>query len=238
MEALAAEYGVRYFTRKGRPAWNSPVRRSRPRPRRKRQRLARPRRHAATSTTTSSSSSTSTIIRPRNTSTARSATSTIPRWRGCRRRAWAATSSWTARGLAEQDLVLQGPLQMGFYGHSRTPFIIGSHTVPDRGGAGHRRLPADPRRGPPGRSCSPPPGTPACTCPRSSPPARSRRLRDLSRPAVRVGVLDGADLPAAHAAPGAPVHARAGVPVPHGPGLVHAGRCRSPCCGCCRSWRC
>ena len=36
--------------------------------------------------------------------------------------------SWTARGLAEQDLVLQGPLQMGFYGHSRTPFIIGSHT--------------------------------------------------------------------------------------------------------------
>lgn len=36
---------------------------------------------------------------------------------------------WTARGLAEQDLVLQGPLQMGFYGHSRTPFIIGSHTA-------------------------------------------------------------------------------------------------------------
>jgi cellulose synthase (UDP-forming) len=36
--------------------------------------------------------------------------------------------SWTARGLAEQDLVLQGPLQMGFYGSSRTPFIIGSHT--------------------------------------------------------------------------------------------------------------
>ncbi len=36
---------------------------------------------------------------------------------------------WTARGLAEQDLALQGPLQMGFYGHSRTPFIIGSHTT-------------------------------------------------------------------------------------------------------------
>jgi cellulose synthase (UDP-forming) len=35
---------------------------------------------------------------------------------------------WTARGLTEQDLLLQGPLQMGFYGHSRTPFIIGSHT--------------------------------------------------------------------------------------------------------------
>lgn len=36
---------------------------------------------------------------------------------------------WTARGLAEQDLVLQGPLQMGFFGHSQTPFIIGSHTT-------------------------------------------------------------------------------------------------------------
>jgi cellulose synthase (UDP-forming) len=35
---------------------------------------------------------------------------------------------WTARGLAEQDLVMQGPLQMGFYGSTRTPFIIGSHT--------------------------------------------------------------------------------------------------------------
>jgi cellulose synthase/poly-beta-1,6-N-acetylglucosamine synthase-like glycosyltransferase len=36
--------------------------------------------------------------------------------------------SWTARGLAEQDLVFQGPLQMGFYGATGTPFIIGSHT--------------------------------------------------------------------------------------------------------------
>jgi len=34
---------------------------------------------------------------------------------------------WTARGSSEQELVLQGPLQMGFYGHSQTPFIIGSH---------------------------------------------------------------------------------------------------------------
>ena len=34
---------------------------------------------------------------------------------------------WTARGSSEQELVLQGPLQMGFYGHSETPFIIGSH---------------------------------------------------------------------------------------------------------------
>lgn len=37
--------------------------------------------------------------------------------------------SWVARGLAEQDLVFQGPLQMGFYGATGTPFIIGSHTT-------------------------------------------------------------------------------------------------------------
>jgi cellulose synthase (UDP-forming) len=36
--------------------------------------------------------------------------------------------NWAARGLAEQDMVFQGPLQMGFYGASRTPFIVGSHT--------------------------------------------------------------------------------------------------------------
>jgi cellulose synthase/poly-beta-1,6-N-acetylglucosamine synthase-like glycosyltransferase len=36
--------------------------------------------------------------------------------------------NWAARGLAEQDLVFQGPLQMGFYGTTGTPFIIGSHT--------------------------------------------------------------------------------------------------------------
>ena len=58
--------------------------------------------------------------------------------------------SWTARGLAEQDLVLQGPLQMGFYGHSRTPFIIGSHTsYRTVGDPLDRRLPADARGGPP-----------------------------------------------------------------------------------------
>ena len=37
--------------------------------------------------------------------------------------------NWTARGLAEQDLIFQGPLQMGFYGATGTPFIIGSHTA-------------------------------------------------------------------------------------------------------------
>jgi len=34
---------------------------------------------------------------------------------------------WTALGSTEQELVLQGILQMGFFGFSRTPFIIGSH---------------------------------------------------------------------------------------------------------------
>ena len=37
--------------------------------------------------------------------------------------------NWAARGLAEQDLIFQGPLQMGFYGATETPFIIGSHTT-------------------------------------------------------------------------------------------------------------
>src|SRR6266852_1521629 len=38
---------------------------------------------------------------------------------------------WTARGSAEQESVLQGPLQMGFFGFCRTPFIIGSHCTYD-----------------------------------------------------------------------------------------------------------
>jgi cellulose synthase (UDP-forming) len=37
--------------------------------------------------------------------------------------------SWVARGAAEQELVLQGPLQSGFYGATKTPFIIGSHST-------------------------------------------------------------------------------------------------------------
>jgi cellulose synthase (UDP-forming) len=36
---------------------------------------------------------------------------------------------WTAKGAAEQELVLQGPLQMGFYGTTSIPFIIGSHAT-------------------------------------------------------------------------------------------------------------
>jgi cellulose synthase (UDP-forming) len=38
-------------------------------------------------------------------------------------------NEWTSRGSSEQELVLQGPLQMAFYGFCRTPFIIGSHTT-------------------------------------------------------------------------------------------------------------
>ncbi len=37
-------------------------------------------------------------------------------------------STWVSRGAAEQELVLQGPLQRGFYGNAAMPFIIGSHT--------------------------------------------------------------------------------------------------------------
>jgi cellulose synthase (UDP-forming) len=41
--------------------------------------------------------------------------------------------SWTARGAAEQEFVLQGPLQAGFFGFCGTPFIIGSHCTYDMG---------------------------------------------------------------------------------------------------------
>lgn len=40
--------------------------------------------------------------------------------------------NWTARGSTEQEVVLQGPLQMGFFGFSQTPMIIGSHCTYDR----------------------------------------------------------------------------------------------------------
>ncbi len=38
---------------------------------------------------------------------------------------------WTSRGSTEQEFVLQGPLQRGFYGYSKMPFIIGSHCTYD-----------------------------------------------------------------------------------------------------------
>ncbi|HVU59977.1 MAG TPA: glycosyltransferase family 2 protein [Candidatus Saccharimonadales bacterium] len=37
------------------------------------------------------------------------------------------TNFWTARGAAEQDMGMQGPIQMGLYGRKGTPIIIGSH---------------------------------------------------------------------------------------------------------------
>lgn len=36
---------------------------------------------------------------------------------------------WTARGAAEQDMGMQGPIQMGLFGSTGTPVIIGSHTT-------------------------------------------------------------------------------------------------------------
>lgn len=35
--------------------------------------------------------------------------------------------NWTARGAAEQDLIWNGAMQMGFYGSTAIPFIIASH---------------------------------------------------------------------------------------------------------------
>jgi cellulose synthase (UDP-forming) len=37
--------------------------------------------------------------------------------------------TWTSLGSSEQELGFQGPMQMGFYGATSTPFIIGSHTT-------------------------------------------------------------------------------------------------------------
>jgi cellulose synthase (UDP-forming) len=74
--------------------------------------------------------------------------------------------NWTARGLAEQDLIFQGPLQMGFYGATGTPLIIGSHTsyrtaaIREIGGSS----PLAPRTIST-RWCSPPTATPECSFP-------------------------------------------------------------------------
>ena len=150
--------------------------------------------------------------------------------------------NWTARGLAEQDLVFQGPLQMGFYGaqphavHHRL-----AHDLPDRGDPRDRRLPADARRGPPRHG-----GARRRAATRGSSSRRSSPTGDgphdfgtYLRPAVRVGVLDDPDLPPSHAAPAAAVTRPAGAPVPDVPELVHAlvavARRSS---GCCRRSRC
>ncbi len=38
-------------------------------------------------------------------------------------------SYWTARGSAEQEMGMHGPLQMGFYGSTHLPLIVGSHAA-------------------------------------------------------------------------------------------------------------
>ncbi|HET7827382.1 MAG TPA: glycosyltransferase family 2 protein, partial [Candidatus Saccharimonadales bacterium] len=37
------------------------------------------------------------------------------------------TDNWIARGAAEQELAYHGPIQMGYYGLSSTPMVVGSH---------------------------------------------------------------------------------------------------------------
>lgn len=38
-------------------------------------------------------------------------------------------SDWTSRGSSEQSQIFQGPIQMGYYGWTGTPMIIGSHAA-------------------------------------------------------------------------------------------------------------
>ena len=130
VEALAAEYGVRYFTRKGRPAWNQPG----------------PPFQAKTKAGNVNAWLDHVGMHDLDYDVFvqldidhHPTPEYLDRTLGYfddPAVAWVQAPSvagnlehWTARGLAEQDVVLQGPLQMGFYGHSRTPFIIGSHTT-------------------------------------------------------------------------------------------------------------
>ena len=130
VEALAAEYGIRYFTRKGRPAWNQPG----------------PPFQAKTKAGNVNAwldhvgmEGIDYDVFVQLDIDHHPTPEYLDRTLGYfddPAVAWVQAPSvggnlehWTARGLAEQDLVLQGPLQMGFYGHSRTPFIIGSHTT-------------------------------------------------------------------------------------------------------------
>jgi cellulose synthase/poly-beta-1,6-N-acetylglucosamine synthase-like glycosyltransferase len=127
VQALAAEFGVRYFTRKGRPAWNQPGP------------PFQARTKAGNVNAWLDHVRSSYEIFVQLDVDHRPTPEYLDRTLGYfddPAVAWVQAPSvcgnldvWTARGLAEQDLVLQGPLQMGFYGHSRTPFIIGSHTT-------------------------------------------------------------------------------------------------------------
>ena len=131
--------------------------------------------------------------------------------------------TWTARGLAEQELVFQGPLQMGFYG------------APERHSSSDRTRPTGPR--PFSRSegfSRPVPRTtwiPWCwqrtaIAASSSRHDRHRRrprgLQDLPAAAVRVGPLDDHGSLLVDAAAAAPLHACTGIPVPLQPDVVPA----------------
>jgi len=39
------------------------------------------------------------------------------------------TEFWTARGSAEQEMGMHGPIQMGYYGSNKLPIIVGSHAA-------------------------------------------------------------------------------------------------------------
>ncbi len=226
VEALAHEFGVRYFTRKDVAAWNQPGPPFQARTKAgnvnawldhiavagHRIRRLRPARHRPSSDAPPTSS-------------ARWATSATPMWPGSRHRASRPTSR-TGRPADSPSRTSSSRARCRWASTAtpRTPFIIGSHTtLPHRRGARHRRLPADARRGPSGHGRPRGVRLPRRVCAGDHRDRRrARRLRDLPRAAVRLGVLDGADLPAPHAAPGAPLHARAGIPVPDGAELVHA----------------
>src|SRR3954471_14696770 len=98
-----------------------------------------------------------------------------------------------------------------------------AHELPHGRRPRGRRVPAHPRRGPSrhDRACRRRvhgrvrPGG-------HRPRGWTRGLRHLPRPAVRLGVFDGADLPAPHAPAGSPLHAGPGVAVPDGAELVPA----------------
>jgi cellulose synthase (UDP-forming) len=95
---------------------------------------------------------------------------------------------WTARGSSEQEVVLQGPLQMGFFGFCRTPFIIGSHCTYDMkayaAAAAFSRLA---RRITSTLSASRQRAAREFTCPRSSRPVTGPRHSVLTLPSSSPG---------------------------------------------------
>lgn len=123
--------------------------------------------------------------------------------------------TWTSRGSAEQEFVLQGPLQMGFYGFCQTPFIIGSHCTYDM--AAIRAIggfPTNACRRSPGHGIFSGPGTSRGLSSRGHCRWRwARELRYLPCSAVRLGIFDDSSLielytesdEALYATPGTPI---------------------------------